>query len=436
MVDVVERGRLKRVRVVEVEDVAEAYQRLTGRALPQPNVETDQPKLPEAVAKELASRAATWLETYAQEASECAQLRGRLQGVAVQVDDQVASAQSASKRAKQRLAEGNAAAAYDQAVMATLQASATLDLLKAVSALNRDGIRQAIRTVAPREDRGAEIALAVRKLSDRSVGTVDGLLATADAYGTAAQAQGLLRARTGLEAALEAAPNDPGSASLLLRAAALKGLDRHLLEIARDRIALVASRDGPKLKLEAQLTAWATTMERAAGADLGYFEAVAIDEAARDVGVHPDLLRASTEYGDPTYLLAQASLTALSDVTPSIPDKPRADAAILGTSIGAYAAGSALVTKFCSLRVEANRDGEVTGIADPQALDRLVKSADARALRDIAAAHDAGLEASVPTFYYLVAGQYAGGDTDERLEALQCYWQASLYARIGCLLAK
>jgi len=207
-----------------------------------------------------------------------------------------------------------------------------------------------------------------------------------------------------------------------------------MLEIAQDRIMLVASREGPRLKREAQLTAWAMTMQRAAGADLGYFQAVAIDEAARSLGVHPDVLRASTEYGDATYLLAQASLAALPDLALSIQGKPKNDAAILGASIGAYAAGSALVTKFCSLRVEVDRNAEVVGIADKQALDRLVKSAEARALRDISAAHGAGLEASLPTFYYLVAGQYAAGDSDERLEALQCYWQASLYARIGQLL--
>ncbi|MBM3476274.1 MAG: hypothetical protein FJX75_23625 [Armatimonadetes bacterium] len=436
MVDVMERGRLKKVRVVEVEDVAEAYARLTGRTLPQPEAEPEQPKLPEPVAKELASRAATWLATYEREATEGARLRGRLQGIAGQVDDQVVAAQAAAKRAKQRLAEGNVAAGYDQAVMATLQASTTLDLLQAIGSLNRNGVGEAIRTVAPPQDRPAEISLTLRQLSDLSVDTVDGLLATADAFGTTAQAAGLLRARAGLQTALEAAPNEAGSAGLLLRAATLKGLDRHILEIAQDRVRLVASRDGPKLQREAQLTAWASTMERAAGADLGYFRAVAIDEAARSVGVHPDLLRASIEYGDATYLLAQASLAALPDLAVSIQGKPRNDAAILGASVGAYAAGSALVTKFCSLQVEVNRNGEVVGIADPQALERLVKSAEARAVRDIAAAQAAGLEASLPTFYYLIAGQYAGGDTDERLEALQCYWQASLYARVGRLLAR
>jgi hypothetical protein len=198
---------------------------------------------------------------------------------------------------------------------------------------------------------------------------------------------------------------------------------------------LVASREGPKPRSKAPLTAWATTMQRSATANLAYFQAVAIDETARSVGVHPDVLRSATEYGDLTYLMAQASLTALPDVTPHLQGPVKYDAAVLGASIGAYAAGSALVSKFCSLQVEVSQAGEVTGVGDRAALDRLLVAAEARARRDVAAARRAGLEATVPAFYYLIAGEYASGDTDERLEALQCYWQASLYARVGPLLA-
>jgi hypothetical protein len=47
----------------------------------------------------------------------------------------------------------------------------------------------------------------------------------------------------------------------------------------------------------------------------------------------------------------------------------------------------------------------------------------------------AGLEATVPAFYYAVARWHAEGTVEQKLEALQAYWQASLYARLSVLLA-
>jgi uncharacterized protein len=434
-VDVVECGRRNNVEVREVADVTEAYELLAGRALPQPEAAGAPPKLADSVTQELTKRAGTWLAAYAHEIGECDRLRERLGQAAAQVDAQAAAARKSAQTAEKRLGEGNVAVGYDQAVAATLQAAATADLLKAIAALGDGGVSRAAGTVAPREDRDAEIGATAAKLSDLAVDTVDGLLATADAFGTTAQASGLLRARKGLQSGLAAAPGEVGSLELLLRAAALKGMDRHILEIAQDRAMLVASRQGPRLASDAPLSAWAVTMQRAAEANLAYFQAVALDETARAVGVHPDVLRSTMEYGDPTYLLAQASLVALPDLEKHVEGKVKTDAAVLGTSVGAYAAASAIVSKFYSLRVQVNRDGEVVGVADTGALDRLVASASARALRDIAGARAVGLDASIPSFYYLIAGEYASGDTDERLEALQCYWQASLYARIGALLA-
>ncbi len=434
-VDVVERGRLKDIRVVEVGDVAEAYAELTGRRLRQPGAAAEAPSLPEPVGRELDSRARSWLTVCREGAAERDRLRARLGRAAPPTDEQDAGARACMARAEERLTEGRFAPAYDQAVLAALQTATTLDMLRAADALQAGGLRQAAAVVAPREDRTAEIDLATREVCDLAVETVDGLLTTADALGTVTQAAGLLRARGGLGAALKEAADDPGAADLLLRAAALQGLDRHLLQIAKDRAMLLGSREGVKPRSGEALKAWAVTMERSAAANLAYFQAVAIDETARSVGVHPDVLRGSTEYGDLTYLMAQASLTALPDMAQYMTGTTRYETAELGTSIGAYAAGSALVSKFCSLRVEVSPAGEVTGVADAAALDRLLLAAEARARRDVAAARRAGLEATVPTFYYLIAGEYASGTTEERLEALQCYWQASLYARIGPLLA-
>jgi len=432
-VDVIAQGERLGVEVREVGAITAAYEALTGSRLRRPRQDGPQPKLAEPVRRELATSAQKWLDSYRTEMAECDRLRAQAGGD-LQAGGHRQAAQESARRAQARLAEGNAAGAYDQAVAATLQAAAATDLLKTAAALSSGGAREAARQLAPRKDRDAEIGVNAGEIIDLSVDTVDGWTATADALGVVVQAAGLLRARQGLQSAVEGAPDEVGSLESLFKAAELRALDRHVLEIAQDRARLLASREGPRLRSEDALTAWATTMERAASASLGYFDAVALDETAKSVGVHSDLLHSTMEYSDPTYLMAQASLGALPSLQDRLQGKGATDAATLGASVGAYAAAEALVAQFYSLRVQISANGEIGEVTDTAALDRLLTSSASQARQDIGAARVQGLEASIPTYYYLVAAEYVSGGTEEQLEALQCYWQASLYARIGALM--
>jgi len=173
-VDLVQRGRSQGVEVAEVEDVVAAYGRLTERRLEQPRVALGVPELSGTVEKELEARAKTWLATYREEAAGCERLRGRLGETAAQVGEQLAAAKASAERAEQRLSEGRVAPAYDQAVSATLQASATLDVLKALAALQGGDMRQAARTVALGDDRDEEVRITAAQLADLVVDTPDG----------------------------------------------------------------------------------------------------------------------------------------------------------------------------------------------------------------------------------------------------------------------
>jgi hypothetical protein len=213
-------------------------------------------------------------------------------------------------------------------------------------------------------------------------------------------------------------------------------MDRHVLQIAEDRASLVGSRDGPRPRRDPAFSGWPVTMERAATSGLGYFDAVALDESARGMGVHPEVLRRAMEYGDLTYLIAESSLAALPELSAQMTRKRNGEAARLGASIGAYAAASALVARFYSLRVQIGPEGQVTGVSDPKALERMEAFAAGRAGRDIALARSRGLEAGVAAYYCQVAREYEAGSTADRLEALQYYWQAGLYARLAAVLAQ
>lgn len=435
--DLIALGQVKGVEVVEVGDVAEAYARLTGRTLHKPSGRHIPQGLPPPVSTELESRARSWLAKYREEAAACDRLQRRMGRRALDLQAEITAAQQAAAKAEQHLAEGKVAVAYDQAVQAALQVATALDLLKASQALALEGMPGAMRTVTPRNDRLAEIRITAAQLCSQMADTADGVLAAADALGATAQAAGLLRLRKGLLHTLEANLDEPGAVDTLFQAAVLQGIDRHLLPLAHDRAMLLGSRKGRPLSAPRRLTAWSTTMERAASANLGYFEDVVLGDKPQFLGLPPEVVQeaANNAYEDPTYLIAQASLVGLPDLEEALNQVQRYQTAVLGTSVGAYAAGAAVMTKFLTLSTKRDSSGHVVPVHNRAALDRLVNSARDGALRDIAAARAVGLEVSVPIFYYLAATEHILGDDDSKFEALRAYWQASLYARIGRMLA-
>ena len=273
------------------------------------------------------------------------------------------------------------------------------------------------------DDCGAQLARA-------PIGSTDDLLAVADGLGIVSQAKGLQLATDGLTRELRGTVSDDS----LVRSATIAALNRHVLQAARDRLRLITPGAESSGGLSTDAIAWAHTMERAASANLAYFRSVSIEEMAKAMGLSVEAVTATMGSRDLTFVLAQASMTALPDLQDALPPGDAGDVAALGTSIGVYAQTSALIAKAYSLKLIIDERGDIRGVEDTASLDRLVEIAASSARANIAAAREAGLKTTVPSFYYIAARTYSDGSVDEKVEALQAYWQASLYARVGTLV--
>ena len=426
-------GQKVGIEVREVEDLAAAYQVLTGYRLGPTGRAGQAPALPPALQSALAQETSDWLALCGDRLRTCQRLSEKLGG-AVDIDEELAEARATADRARTLASAGAAAAAHDHAIIAALHAAVLEEVLEGLQAIAAEGlgaVRQRLASVGTTDDRRDDV---VAEISSLPLSSLDTVLAVGDAYGIVAQADGL---RVAAERILQDLENQADGASelgFLLKAAVIVALDKNVLKIAEDRLRLTTA--GHSTQTAALdwdgLTAWAQTLERAAEATLSYFEAVCLDESAREMGLHPDLLRESMACQDLTYLLARSSLQALPSLKEEAGD--RADVASLGASIGAYAAASALIAKFYSLRVQMNDQGDVVGVEDEAGLDRMLDLSGQKARAAIGAARARRTGATLPTYYYLVGRTYAQGDTLEKLEALQCYWQAGLSARIAVLL--
>lgn len=436
-IDVIAYGEALGIEVREVDDLAAAYEALSGHRLPGSEGAGQEPELPADVQAALAARTTEWLGAYADRVRACQRLRGELSG-SVDINAELAEARATAQQAETLASAGATAAAHDHAVMAAVHAAVLEEALRTVGAVATDGmaaIRSRLRSVEAADD-GREHLLT--EISDLQLSTADALLAAADAYGIGAEADGLTLAAAQLLDALEDQSDDASEVDLLLKTAVIAALHRNVVGIARDRLLLTVPR-GPTAR-DTNLTwdrlpAWAETLERAAEANLSYFEAVCLDESARDLGLHPDVLRESMACQDLTYLMARSSLAALPSLRDGLAEARRADVATLGASMGAYAAASALIARFYSLRVQMDEQGNTVGVRDEAALDRMLDLAAGKARAAIASARSSGIEPVPPTYYYLVGRTYAEEDTLEKLEALQCFWYASLSARVAVLLS-
>lgn len=438
-VDVVALGKGLGVEVREVGDVGEAYALLTGRRLGLPTLTTTEPSLPGDVSQKLAEKARAWLGRYSAAAARCAQLSRELRG-RLGIEQQMHDADQTAVRAQASLDTGHAAAAYDRAVTATLQAAIIADVLASAKALAAGGPTAAADYLGAQRPQSSQIDATLDAIGNLRSSSPDAALAVADAYGIVTQSIGLRDAVAAVIESLRRASGsatgvDPSVVDRLFKVSVMVALERQSLALAKDRLDLAAGpRAGQRLSAAA-VSAWAATMHQAASASLSYFEAVAVDDAARRWGVHPDDLRNSLGYQDLDYLLATTSLAAVPTVQAKVAPGGAGDLATLGTAVGGYAGASALVAKFYSLRVRFDEQLNIVGVEDMEGLRRMLRQSAARARANIAAARAGGLSAALPTFYYEVGRAYAEGGVSEQLDALQCYWQASLYARIGCLLS-
>jgi len=433
-VDLVAYGQTLGIEVREVDDLATAYQLLTGHRLGPAGRADREPSLRPDVRSALAEQTSDWLGLYGDRMRACQRLCETLGG-AVDIDEELAEARAAADRARTLASAGAAAAAHDHAIMAALHAAVLEEALEGVQGVAAEGLGAIHQRLAAVGMTGGSRDDVVARTSSLPLSSLDTVLAVGDAYGIVAQADGLRFAAERILEDLGKRPDGASELDFLLKAAVIIALDKNVLQIAEDRLRLtVAGQSGKTAPVPDwdRLTAWAETLERAAEASLSYFEAVCLDDSAREMGLHPDLLRESMACRDLTYLLARSSLQALPSLKEEAGD--RADVAGLGASIGVYAAASALIAKFYSLRVQINDQGDVVGVEDEAGLDRMLALSDHSARAAIGAARARGAGPTLPTYYYLVGRTYAQGDTLEKLEALQCYWQAGLSARIAVLV--
>jgi len=430
-VDVVEKGRRLNVEVREVGDIYDAYEALTGKKLPKPEGIVDQqPQLPSGAFEKVKSLAKGWDSRYAQEYSAFMRLaEAQRQAFQALVDLAKAANTKASSYSQQGLMSG----AYAKNVTATLYMSLASEGAnmkqvegQGVAAL-RDHLNSVQSMVKTRLD-GLIDRLKVEKPK-----TSTDALVLAEAYSNLAKALGL--AGLAYEISGRPAENDEQRTSLLETASNDYTVADQLAQMTDDVLAVglgTGTSPAPDSKLVAR---FAEILYQAAEANLNYFDAVIINDEAKQWGVHPDIVKQEYQVWDLDYTFALATSQAL----PVLKDRLGTDEAkayaTLGAALAFYQASSAVVVKHYSLGVQMDNTGAITGLVREAAMIHMLDFAEKRSSELISVAQKTGNEPVQPIIHFDSGKINREGTVSEKIGGLQSFWLSNLEAKLMAIFS-
>lgn len=437
-VDVIERGRRAGVTVKEVTDIYEAYQLLTGKALPRSEAARDaRPELPGSSFDRVKAKAKEWYTRYWK-------FRGEYDALKADVkmdftDEMMSSADEQGQRSSSYYDQGMATGAYGAAVGAAMRSAVAFHTAKVVEAyLLGGGEESAIRYVDSLSSVGLRVDAILDRLQAQPAETLGDVAALADAYGQTTVAMGL----TGLGNSVmqEEYPNASGDAekaAALAKAALYFAMADHALQLAEDSMEIGIGYGSLPAPDEAKVKSMSELLRKAAEANINYFDAVVLDDVARNVGAHPDLVRAQFAGQDFDYMFAISTLNAL----PAIQEKAGPGAAglyaTLGAALSSYTLSSTLISKYYSLGGQIDDNGNLVGVSNERAMIDMLDFAERHARENIALATSLGIEPVQPVVHYESGKIDREGSLEDKFGALQSFWTASMQGQIlGTLSGK
>ncbi|HSD84087.1 MAG TPA: S16 family serine protease [Anaerolineae bacterium] len=433
LVDLVEAGQKLGVEVREVGTIFDAYEALTGHALPRPTAGST-PQLPPRAFDRMRAKTLEWISRYQKSRNEFNSLTQQVQELigdyALLADAKAADADKALKQGLVAVAYGRASEAAIYSQLATMMGQIVQDYLIG-------GLQKAVDHYQASSAAQTELKAVIATLKAEDPKTVSDVLALFDAYGNVGTAEGLLMMADG------AINNLVQNASSLSKEEILQGFATAALEQAVASVAVQYARDAADIGLgfgQASVPASdkmlqiAETLRRASDSNIALFDAIIVDEYAKQNGLHPDVIKNMMMSKETNYLMAIASRRGIDVLKDEVGQgQPQAEL-IFGQSQNAYALSAGLLAKHYSLGAEVDKDLNVVSFRREKALGEMLDFADQRARELINAA---GEDSSIAALYYYELGRsQRQGDPQEQLDALGYYWQSAMLAQAGAYLSK
>lgn len=435
-VDVIQKGQLLGLKVQEIATIDDAYEALTGKTLPRESTSKTPDLSPDAYDR-MKPKVLDWEAEYQDAVGRFKSTDPRVQALFA---DSAAEVDAKAKAADKALSQGSVAEAYSHIQQATVGANTLALGAHAVEVLlatqDFDAANQALAQSAG----ASRVQPLMERLRTFQPNSPEDAILAVEAASDALEAVALDDAVSREIDAARSASSQDDAFTHVFTAAAFQSAQKYAARAAEDALTFSFGRStSSNKKVDPQaLDDWAGVFQRAAQANLSYFDAVVLDQAAQEAGIRTEQAKARFEAASFSYQVAEygASPAAQQYLDKTIGKGAAANYAHLGFAVASYLASSELVAEHYSLGAQTDADGTITGFERDRALGAMLDAASDRARERIAAAAKAGIDPSLAIVAFQDGHASRDGDPSDKLGALRSFWTASTYARLLTLMTQ
>ncbi len=425
LVDVVEIGQQRGVKVREVGDIYQAYKAFTGKTLPRPKANSNV-RLSNDDYRQIKARVKGQLADFSASAGQFNSLAPEIQGELTSI---TSSANQAHKRAQDLTDNGLQAGAYSQAIQAAAFANAAVktgQLLQVFLTQGADAFSQQVKASVAVSGKVEALVDQLKAYKPKTVSDASNLI---DAYSNTIDAVSFSSYAANL---LKAAGQESDATRALTKAilgAVFYELAGTLVEGTNDIFEVGKGKGGAKLA-KVPVGTVADFFRKAAEANLAAFDALIIGPEAEKAGVSADQAQAGFAGADFDYALAQSSEQVLNGgLDRYLGTAKNSNYAKLGGAVALYTRTAELLSKYYSLG-EINSDLEVTGISNDQAMTNALDLGRGQVQRGIGVLRSKKVSPTLVVGAYEVAGTEREGDASDKLDAVGSYLAAFVGSRV------
>ena len=460
LVDLVQLAKDGGAEAVEISNVYDAYQLLTGRRLPQPVPVTEQEMaLDDSTAKALDAKYRDWQKRLADEWSTLLQLQqsGNLPRMLTAM---AYHAQSRGEDAEQLHKKGALAAAYATMLEAWVFAASATDTFDVLQKVQQGDVPAAVAALDKLDQLDGATLELFRKLGAMRPSTMGGHMLMMSAFQSALRGwgfkafaadeiKGAKRYLERLAGKRREELGTPATADQLVAAVApaIVLIGRTYAETlnAQQRLEYESEKTINYMCSLPNVKRLSTSFQSASAAGVNYFDTLLVEPMAKSYGVSLDAARTRLAMNEPDYLVAYM-LSHLGgwDGMPQELKKEWGDASLawnlmsLAANELAYYVSAQLIAKHYSLQVKTDYlSGKGATVEHEKAFANMLETAERTARASARAARIA--TGAIPVqakLVYQLASVKRDGDVRAKIEALTAYWMSSAYSQTAVMLAR
>ena len=459
-VDLVALAKEKGAVAVEVSNVHEAYELLTGKHLPEPvPVAENDMKLDDDTIKGIDAKYKGWQQRLAGEWASLLQLQqaGRLPA---RLTAMALHAQQTAEQAEKLHKQGLVAGAYAKMLTAWVYAASATSTYEVVSKVQAGDTAGALAELKTLDDLDQITTDVFKKIGTLKLSTLGGHLLVLSSFQSALRSWGFKvfaresvgqtreliemlgsrkPAELGAPEIAEAIVERVSPTILLIGQTVASGV------MASEQLDYLTEKSVNYMCSIPNIIRMSTSFNSAGAAGVNYFETLLVEPAAKQFGLTLDQARVRIAMSEPNYLVAYM-LSRLQHVD-GLPKElkaawgeksPQWNLMSLAGSELAYYNSAELIAKYYSLGVKTDyTTGRASGVEHEKAFMNMLASAERSARATARAARIA--TGSIPVqakLAYQQASILREGDMSDKLDALSQFWMSSAYSQTAVMLAR